>query len=186
MIEPIPVYILAGGRSSRFGSDKARAELWGRPLLSHVVESVEPFAAAVTIVGAFADEYHDLGLRTIGDDEPDLGPVCGLVAALRDCAHDRLLLTSCDFVGLRAAWIETLLSEPAPTGPAICYRGDRWQPMLSVWRRSALASVEQSFDSGIDSMRGLLDAVGAHAIDQPTDWPAKPGINTPDDLDRFL
>lgn len=185
MIEPIPVYILAGGRSSRFGSDKARCKLWGRPLLTHVVESVEPFAAAVTVVASLTDEYNDLGLRTIADDEPDRGPVGGLIAALRDCTHDRLLLTSCDFIGLRADWIESLLSETAPTSHAVCYRGDRWQPMLSVWSKAALSPIEQVFASGTDSMRALLDAVDAHAIEQPPDWPAKPGINTPEDLERY-
>lgn len=184
MIEPIPVYILAGGRSSRFGSDKARAPLRGRPLLAHVVEAVEPFASGVTVVAGGAGEYDDLGLRTIVDETPDAGPVGGLIAAMRDCGEERLLLTSCDFVGLRAEWIETLLAVENEA-PAICYRGDRWQPMLGIWRTSALAVAESALSAGRDSMRGLLDEVGAHAIAQPDDWPRRPGINTPEDLERF-
>ena len=98
----MPVYILAGGRSSRFGSDKARALLDGEPLVARLARQIEPVARRVTVVAEAADTYADLGLRTIADRRPGLGPLAGLEAALLDATNppkstaDWLILLSCD------------------------------------------------------------------------------------------
>lgn len=179
MNDGVPIYILAGGRSSRFGSDKARAMLWGRPLLAHVIESVEPIASRITVVADVAGRYDDMGVRTIGDGVPGAGPVEGLRAALRDCGEPWLLLTSCDFVGIDRAWLDTLLRARGGGVRAAAFRGDRWQPMLSVWRSDALVGEARS-------MQAALDTVGAAALPLPHDWPANPGVNTREDLQRFV
>src|SRR4051794_14706591 len=76
-----PAYILAGGQSQRFGSDKARAPLDGKPLIVHVAESLKPIASSVTVVAKDFGEYDDLGLVSIGDLQPGLGPMGGLLTA---------------------------------------------------------------------------------------------------------
>ena len=53
-MEKVPVYILAGGRSSRFGHDKAMARLAGVPLLSRVGTLAAPFASRITVVAEHA------------------------------------------------------------------------------------------------------------------------------------
>ena len=78
----LPIYILAGGRSSRFGSDKARAVLDGEPLIKRVARMAMPIAESTTIVADRTGKYDDLGLRSIADDPPHLGPLGGLAAAL--------------------------------------------------------------------------------------------------------
>ena len=66
-MEKVPVYILAGGKSSRFGQDKARVQLHGQPLLLHTARMVQAFASSITVVANAVDKYADLGLRTIAD-----------------------------------------------------------------------------------------------------------------------
>jgi molybdopterin-guanine dinucleotide biosynthesis protein A len=80
-MKPIPVYLLAGGRSSRFGSDKARAELAGVPLILRLAHQVEPVASPLVVVADRRDKYLDLGLTTIADALPGLGPLGGLLTA---------------------------------------------------------------------------------------------------------
>ena len=46
----VPAYILAGGKSSRLGSDKARVEIHGEPLLAHVARSLETVAAELVVI----------------------------------------------------------------------------------------------------------------------------------------
>lgn len=71
----VPVYILAGGRSSRFGSDKARAALHGRPMIVRIAELLRPVAESMIVVAEQSDKYADLGLLTIADAIPGQGPL---------------------------------------------------------------------------------------------------------------
>ncbi len=75
-------YVLAGGKSRRFGSDKARAMLAGQPLLLHVARQLEPVCSCVWVVAQRAGQYDDLGLPTLGDLALGLGPLAGLQTAL--------------------------------------------------------------------------------------------------------
>jgi molybdopterin-guanine dinucleotide biosynthesis protein A len=83
---PPPCVILAGGRSSRMGSNKALATLGGLTLLSHIVARIAPQAGAVAL-NATADWEDGNGLRRVPDTLPgQLGPLAGVLAALRDTA----------------------------------------------------------------------------------------------------
>lgn len=81
-----PCVILAGGRSSRMGSNKALAILGGLTLITHIVARIAPQASAVAINGT-PDWAEDHDLRCIADTlEGQLGPLAGVLAALRDTA----------------------------------------------------------------------------------------------------
>lgn len=178
-----PAYILAGGRSSRFGSDKARALLHGEPLLLRQARLLTTLGHRVTIVGRWAGQYQDLGLATIGDSEPDLGPRVGLQTALRHRGEGWLLLSSCDLVVLRDGWLVRLLAlAGTPPPPAIAYRDERWQPFPGLYHTSLLSRPELFEHGGLCQ---LLDRVGAVAAPLPPDWTAQRQANTPAELQQL-
>ena len=81
-----PCVILAGGRSRRMGSNKSLATLGGLTLLSHIVARIAPQASAIAL-NATSDWADDNGLRRIADTLPgQMGPLAGVLAALRDTA----------------------------------------------------------------------------------------------------
>ncbi len=82
----LPCVILAGGRSSRMGSNKSLATLGGVTLLSHIVARMTPQASAIAL-NAPADFDGGDDLRRVPDTLPgQLGPLAGVLAALRDTA----------------------------------------------------------------------------------------------------
>jgi molybdopterin-guanine dinucleotide biosynthesis protein A len=182
MIE-IPIYVLAGGRSSRFGRDKARAPLHGRPLLQ---VAVEPFAGRpgpLTVVADVPDKYKDLGLRTLGDLEPDRGPLGGLLTALADRARGGaegwLLLTACDFVGTRPAWIDLLAEARRPGARAVAFRGERWEPLFALYHTALREEAAAELEAGRVALWRLLDRVHAISVGLPADWSAARSLDTP-------
>ncbi|MCC6581727.1 MAG: molybdenum cofactor guanylyltransferase [Phycisphaeraceae bacterium] len=183
-----PVYILAGGRSSRFGSDKARASIRGGTLLKHVADMLSPVACDLTVIADHADKYRDLGFRTIADIRPGLGPLAGLHAALADLPQDHrwLLLGSCDMFVVRRHWLEHLLANADDQRDAAAFRAQRWQPMPAMYARTTAAAVEAALDSGDRSMQHLLDLLDVAEIPTPADWPADWQVNTVHDLARQL
>ena len=61
----VPAYILAGGRSVRFGSDKARALVEGEPLIRRVADGLAQVTGSITAVAQQADAYADLGVKHV-------------------------------------------------------------------------------------------------------------------------
>lgn len=77
--------ILAGGRSSRFGSDKALALLAGKTLVEHTIARLAPQVSTLAINTNSADPaFAGLGVQLIADATPDFrGPLAGILAALQ-------------------------------------------------------------------------------------------------------
>lgn len=185
----VPVYILAGGRSRRFGSDKARAPLAGEPLLVRVAHALEPVAQRIAVVADRADRYRDLGCVTLADRVAESGPLGGLHAAL----HDRLerdgpgwlLLASCDLLEIRLPWIERLLARATNEVAAVAFRDARWQPLLALYHTVLLEAVEAQLGAGRRALHELLERGPSAALAPPADLPATWQANTPGELAAY-
>jgi len=186
-VSGVPVYILAGGRSRRFGSDKARAMFNGEPLILHARRLLEPIASSVTVVADQPDKYADLDLRTIVDRSPGLGPLGGLDAALADLPDDQswLLLCCCDAVVIRDPWLQQLLAARRPDSNAVVFRGDRWQPMPALYARSCHPHLAEVLDRDRRSMQQFLQRIDAAALPMPDDWPDNWQVNSMAELDAW-
>jgi molybdopterin-guanine dinucleotide biosynthesis protein A len=117
-----PAYILCGGRSRRFGSDKARTSNAGQPQLLQLRDQLVKAGHEVHFVADRADRFNDLGVSCLVDPQADSGPLAGLSCALThharsvamdDRALDRtagwLLLVSCDQAHWDPTWYRVLL-----------------------------------------------------------------------------
>ncbi|MCK4874196.1 MAG: molybdenum cofactor guanylyltransferase [Phycisphaerales bacterium] len=188
----LPAYIVAGGKSTRFGSDKAVALVRGVPLIERIARQLSPCAASVTVVADEPDKYESLGLRTICDIHPGLGPLAGLHAATVDCRQsDWLLLASCDLADVKPAWIDALSAGRTPDVVAVAYRDGedhsaRPQSLLALYHVSIRPIIEERLAQRRLAMHRLIADVPAALLPLPDDWPAIPQFNTRDDLARYL
>lgn len=178
-------YILAGGKSSRFGSDKARAVVGGRAMIVGVAEELGKLGAPVTVVAAAAGQYADLGLHTIADRVAGIGPIGGIHSALCDAPGAWVAVVSCDCVGLRAAWVETLLAARRDDVDAVAFRHETWEPLLAVYRTSLRDRVETDIAGGRISPRRMLDEVRTRALPLPVDWRGVVQVNSPAELEQL-
>ena len=119
--------IIAGGRSSRFGSDKACAVLDGRPLLDHVLARLGAQVDAIVVCGRDVPGCVSLPDRP----RPDLGPLGGLAAALHYAAQhgfDGVLTSACDTPLVPSDLADRLVgAEPAVVAG---------QPLFGYWPAS--------------------------------------------------
>ena len=162
--------VLAGGLSTRFGSDKALAELGGRTLLARAVDTLSGFAEYVVIAG------RDHGPAPCIPDWPHagMGPLGGIAAGLRlaqDEDYESVLTCGVDSVELPDNLLELL-------GPAPAYLAD--QPVVGHWPAGAGEAIERILEgNGKHSMRAFAETIGARAVKSAHE-PAN--INTPADL----
>lgn len=140
----ISAAVLAGGRSRRFGeTDKALADLDGRPMIRHVAERVAPVADELVVNcrasqrPALADALEDAPLtpRFAVDDVRDQGPVYGLRTALRAAAGRTAVVVACDMPDVDPALLDLLTERArASRARATVVRADgRRQPFPGVY-----------------------------------------------------
>lgn len=178
-----PAYILAGGRSSRFGSDKALADVDGVPLVRRVADAATAAGCPVFVVADVAGKYADLGLTTIADEVPDLGPLGGLCTALRhagDAPH--IVALSCDLYGVSSAWVRALCAAPA-TANVVLFDLEPPQPLLGRYATGLLEAALYARDHGRRAMRDFVAGAGVHAIAVPVGTEALRNINRVGDLE---
>jgi molybdopterin-guanine dinucleotide biosynthesis protein A len=87
--------ILAGGESSRMGTNKALVLYRGMTFIQKIINVMRPLVNQVIIVGR-PEEYHDIEIRCVNDIFPESGPVAGLHAGLESSSTDYNLVLSCD------------------------------------------------------------------------------------------
>jgi len=164
--------VLAGGRSSRFGSDKALALLDGRQLIEHAVTALTPHSAQVVICGRTDPRWTCLADLPA----PDMGPLGGLAAALvyaleRD--FSAVLSTGCDMPLLPDDLAEALIGK----GPAVV----EGQHLIGYWPADLAGRLlDHIARSETRSIRGWIAEVQTRLV--PLAGGALPNINRPDDL----
>lgn len=183
----LPLYVMAGGQSRRFGRDKARALCSGKPLILHVVDSLAACASRVTVVTDQAGKYEDLGLRSLADFRLGRGPLAGLERALADLAPDEpwLLLVSCDFVGARPAWVADLMAARGGPEKAVSFASEsRFEPLFALYHAGLADLVRLRLEADQPAMQSFLRAAGATAVPYPKDWSGAVNVNTLADLEH--
>lgn len=182
----LPVYIIAGGRSTRFGSDKTRAMVHGKPLIVRVVEQFRPIASKVTVVSDVVDRYQDLGLDTIADTYPSLGPLAGIQSALSHHGSGGwILCASADRIGIRLEWLIALLSNTSTDLDVVAYRGSFWQPFPALYRGAMESLVNRAISGGITSPWKVIQSVRARGLRLPRDWENSLDVNDERTLRRW-
>ncbi len=145
----VTVAILAGGRSSRMGTDKAFVRVLGRPLIEDVLAQLEGVGSETLIVTNRAEDYRYLGVPLFGDVLPDKGALGGLYSALHAASRPHVLCVACDMPFMVRPLIDHLL-RLAPEGDAVVPRlGGEAEPFRAVYAREAcLGPIRRALDAG--------------------------------------
>jgi molybdopterin-guanine dinucleotide biosynthesis protein A len=182
--------VIAGGRSVRFGGEKAVALLEGRPLLIRAVERLQTACERVVVNARPSTGAESLarrcGLEVLHDAPGDAaGPLAGVRGAL-ERAHAvgaaRIAVSPCDAPLLPDDLFARLLAA-AGDGAAMAETAEGRQPLCAVWPVTALPKVVEALEGGAHppTWRLLLD-VGAVVVrfDRADDFV---NVNTRADLD---
>ncbi len=154
--------VLAGGKATRMGRDKALVPFRGAPMISHVIKAMDDAGLDVLVVGREIAGF---------DSTPDLvdrggGPAIGLLTALSSVGGPDVFLTAVDQPLLRPDTIRAMLTidgdavVPMATGHP--------QVTCALYRATCLGPFRQAIASGERKLRRLLDHVDVSYVEEPT------------------
>ena len=189
----IAAIILAGGRSTRLGRDKASEVLLGRPMLQHVIDRVQALVAEIVVVRAREQLLPDVAsaapLRVAEDDFESRGPLGGIYSGLMATAADRSLVVACDMPLLSRPLLEEMVRRSAGCDvvmPVLAYP----EPLHAVYSRDCIAPIRERIEAGQLKITNFLGAVGVCYVREEECRALDPDLrsftntNTQADLDR--
>jgi molybdopterin-guanine dinucleotide biosynthesis protein A len=156
-------YVLAGGKSSRMGRDKALLELAGRPLVWHAVKKLRRVCADVQILSGRTEleEFAPL----VRDMHEGCGPMGGLETALGHSWHQWNLILPVDMPFLPSAfldnWVRTVLARENRGARIAMFTVDGVpQPLFCVLHREVTLFVHDAMQRGEYKVFPALEAAG--------------------------
>ena len=162
--QDVTAFILAGGKSTRMGADKAFIALDGRTLLARSLDLARSVTHDVRIVGdaakfaAFAPVVEDIF--------PGCGPLGGIHAALRASQTNFNLILAVDMPFVPPALLPFLLTRARSSAQIVTIprAGGGWQPLCGVYRREFAEVAEEALRAGRYKIDALFDEGRAQAI----------------------
>jgi molybdopterin-guanine dinucleotide biosynthesis protein A len=163
----LTAFVLAGGQSSRMGTDKAFIELEGHTLLSRMLALARTVASDVRILGDKKKfgPYGDL----VEDEFPNHGPLGGIHAALRVSATDLNLILAVDMPFVEVGFLQYLVHEATRSDGAVvtlARAAGGWQPLCAVYRKPFADLAEQALRQGKNKIDPLFRQVQLRILEE--------------------
>lgn len=183
MCRDIRGVILAGGRSSRFGTNKAFAHVGGHQMIEHALREMNALFKNVMIVTNTPNVYAHLPASIVRDETPHLGPLGGITTALK---HADIFVVACDMPFITRVGIETVLSKSNGHNAVVARRTTgRLEPLFALYRRALLPVFRSALNRGeLSITRFILDMENVHFVD--IDAHVVTNINTTEDAHAFV
>jgi molybdopterin-guanine dinucleotide biosynthesis protein A len=185
MSAPLYGLVLAGGRSTRMGEDKAALRVGGRTQLEQAMALLAPHVARA-FVSVRKDQRADplrAGFEQIEDTRTNVGPIAGIVAAQERFPQCAWLVLACDLPLLDAATLAFLLRARAPERLATAFRSSHDQlpePLCAVYEPASRAALLEYVARGQHCPRKFLAGADVRLVDEPNPR-ALDNANTPEE-----
>ena len=175
-------FVLAGGRSTRMGRDKALLEVGGEPLVALALQGLGRVCATVAIAGGAPGLAH-YG-RLIVDEHPGCGPLAGIVAALEQTTHAWNLFVPVDVpIVPTQVWHGLLARAMEADCACVMARGaGQVQPLIVAFARSAAAALREELDAGRLKVTAAAARAGAVAYVDFAESTWFSNVNTPQEF----
>jgi len=190
-MQDLTAFILAGGKSTRMGADKAFLEWQGQTLLERALELAHTVTQQVALVGS-AEKLASYG-RVVEDVYRERGPLGGIHAALRATTTDLNLVIGVDMPFLRSELLHFLVEQARAHGTALVTvprSGEGWQPLCAVYRQGFRTLAESALKRGENKIDSLFAGTQTCIVEQ-SDLEQKGfaagvfrNLNTPGELEQ--
>lgn len=156
--------ILAGGASSRMGTDKALLELAGERLLARVYQPMASLFASTLLVTNNPERYSFLPCPAVPDLYPGEGSLAGIHAALHHAPTDLVFVVACDMPFVSPELVRHICGLAPGYDAVVPLSQDGIEPLHALYRTSCLPVMERMLENGEKRIRDLLNRVQSRML----------------------
>ncbi len=149
MIADTAGVILAGGKSSRFGSNKALALVDNRPMIRHAMDILESLFPEHLLVTNSPEEYSFTGWNITPDIYPGCGPLAGIHAALTRVKSEKIFVVGCDMPYIKAEVIQFICDQYANNADAVIPETPNGlEPLHGLYHKNCIQQLSSELQLG--------------------------------------
>ncbi len=166
VVDDLAAFVMAGGKSTRMGEDKAFLKLGSQTLLVRALHLAHSVARDVRI-GGEASKFAAFG-RVVEDVYPEHGPLGGIHAALQNTLTQLNLILAVDLPFVSSKFLEYLVSQAHASRAVVTVprAAGGWQPLCAIYGREFADLAEQSLREGRNKIDALFPQVETRVIDE--------------------
>ncbi|QGY43282.1 NTP transferase domain-containing protein [Maribellus comscasis] len=177
--------ILAGGKSSRMGKDKALLELKEQTLLQRAIHFCQSFCDEI-LISSNSLEHEVEGIQIVSDEISDCGPIGGIYSCLKKSKNDWNFVISVDAPFVEMDFVSFLVAQKDSFDAVVPVHKNGREPLIALYHKKLLPVIETRLITGDYKMQFLLQKVHTNYIDAKG-WIKKYprlffNINYPEDL----
>ncbi len=182
--------LLAGGRSSRMGEDKALIELAGESVIARILRQLRDCCDDAYIVGDRPDRFIDLPARVLPDDRPGLGAIGGIATGLRVAGEGIVVCVACDMPFVDADLMRLLIGAVGSADGAIVETPRGYEPLCAAYRADILDRLLDMIREDELAAQSIARRMDLTSVDEAAlvaagmDSRRLFNMNTPDDLEQ--
>ena len=182
--------ILAGGKSTRMGKDKAFLQVGKEKIIDRLVAGLKETFDQVLIVSNEPAAYKYLEVDIVSDIIPGLGPLSGMHAGLKSAKHRHSLVMACDMPFINIKLGKMLVEEVPGFDVVVPQVGAYLQPLFAVYDKSCIQPIEECLKNSISKTTALYPKVRVKYISQEKIAAVADldmvflNINTPEELEK--
>ena len=173
--------ILCGGKSSRMGRDKGSMIIQDKPMIKHILSTLNHMIDEVVIVlndqeridryWEFVDlQEYDYTITFCEDEIKNKGPMPGIMTGLKKIKSEYALVLPCDSPYVSKKYVENIFSEIDEKYQAIVPYHDEYEklktsePLHSIYNRNIIPEIEKLVEKDVLHIKGLIEELDAKFV----------------------
>ncbi|WP_147805139.1 molybdenum cofactor guanylyltransferase [Alkalicoccus halolimnae] len=158
--------VLAGGKSSRMGENKALLPISGKTALEHALAAVETVSDKSAVITNEPESLSFLKIPVIEDLHPYEGPMAGMEAAMTSVSAEWYIFTACDMPLIHPDVIRLIKRKTGTENvqAVIPMVDGRLQPLLAGYHQSCLPLIKECLQLEKRSINSLIEKINFDII----------------------
>ena len=164
--------ILAGGKSSRMGEDKALLPIGNTPLIQHIINQLQEHFDELIIGANNPERFAFTGLKVVPDADKDKGPLMGIYSCLEASSNQLNFITACDIPEMNIDLINRMISLASDYDIVVpVTKSGYYEPLFAVYQKNVSKKAKYLLDRNSLRVTNLFNAARVKLVDcGDDDW----------------
>ena len=149
--------ILAGGNSKRMNGNKAFLPVYGIKLIERVAANMEPYFEEIIISAHSEKMFEFLSYRVVIDEQPDSGPLMGILSGLRASSRNINFVIACDIPEINLLYIKKMIVYVDKYDIVVPFlEANKYEPLFGFYNKNLILVIEDMLDQKIRKISELF------------------------------